>query len=403
MGKKKILKNYPDKKKNELGRLFEYVGKNKTTYGYILELPRSHDGSRNRKEVGGFGSVAAALAAKRKMEIATNAASSSARLEIVTLKDFYYKIFIPYMEANKLSASTKRNNSYRYNRAVEYFGEGCVLASLGRGDYERYKIYLVNLKNEKGDPRFKANTINGYLAFMKNIINLASQMELIPSGSFSGKMVPVLGAEVLSYSDEELGAIFAAIEPMGGVIWKYYGITSIMLYSGLRMGEAAALTWDKIDLDNKVMVVDCALKLDLDNSFIIGPTKNKKSRRVPLSDKLISILENYRQWQRINKMKLGADYIGSDYVCVKDDGSLVTQHTVSVLAKFMKARGLSYQAHRFRHTFASRAARAGVAPGVLRDILGHSSITMTYSYYVDIDIESMAAASNLVASVMNFI
>lgn len=38
-----------------------------------------------------------------------------------------------------------------------------------------------------------------------------------------------------------------------------------------------------------------------------------------------------------------------------------------------------------RGTFATRCAEAKIAPAVLKEILGHSDISITMKYYVDID------------------
>ena len=43
--------------------------------------------------------------------------------------------------------------------------------------------------------------------------------------------------------------------------------------------------------------------------------------------------------------------------------------------------------HMLRGTFATRCAEAKIAPAVLKKILGHSGITITMQYYVDVDIE----------------
>ena len=40
-----------------------------------------------------------------------------------------------------------------------------------------------------------------------------------------------------------------------------------------------------------------------------------------------------------------------------------------------------------RGTFATRCAEAKIAPAVLKKILGHSDITVTMQYYVDVDTE----------------
>ena len=52
-----------------------------------------------------------------------------------------------------------------------------------------------------------------------------------------------------------------------------------------------------------------------------------------------------------------------------------------------------FSVHAFRDTFASRAIRAGIAPNTLKELLGHSSLSMTMDLYAHVNqqdkIESM--------------
>lgn len=56
-----------------------------------------------------------------------------------------------------------------------------------------------------------------------------------------------------------------------------------------------------------------------------------------------------------------------------------------------KAEVYNLTFHDLRHTFASRLAASGADPFVIRDYLGHSSVTMT-DRYVSTRVEDMRAA-----------
>ncbi|MCU1287558.1 MAG: Phage integrase family, partial [Acidobacteriales bacterium] len=45
-----------------------------------------------------------------------------------------------------------------------------------------------------------------------------------------------------------------------------------------------------------------------------------------------------------------------------------------------KETGIHVHAHKFRHTFASRAIAAGVVPITLQRVLGHTTLTMVSRY-----------------------
>lgn len=50
----------------------------------------------------------------------------------------------------------------------------------------------------------------------------------------------------------------------------------------------------------------------------------------------------------------------------------------------------------FRHTFATRCSRAGMAPTTLQYLMGHESITVTQKYYIDIEKEDLTIARRII-------
>ena len=82
------------------------------------------------------------------------------------------------------------------------------------------------------------------------------------------------------------------------VYWKYYVFIALMLYTGLRISEAKGLTWDNIDFKEKKITVDHQLiygKIDGHYRFYDAPPKSKKTRYVPMSPVLVSMLKEYKE------------------------------------------------------------------------------------------------------------
>lgn len=77
----------------------------------------------------------------------------------------------------------------------------------------------------------------------------------------------------------------------------------ICLYTGLRIGELLALTWEDLDLKRGILIVDktCYYTSDIDGHYrrITDMPKTPSSRRlIPLSDSLISILREKKSRAR---------------------------------------------------------------------------------------------------------
>ena len=71
-----------------------------------------------------------------------------------------------------------------------------------------------------------------------------------------------------------------------------------------------------------------------------------------------------------------------------------------VNSKGKKVTRTDIHTHMLRGTFATRCAEAKIAPVVLKEILGHSDISITMKYYVDIDTDFIKSENK---SVVNYL
>lgn len=163
----------------------------------------------------------------------------------------------------------------------------------------------------------------------------------------------------------------------------------ICLYTGLRIGELLALTWEDLDLKRGILIVDktCYYTSDIDGHYrrITDMPKTPSSRRlIPLSDSLISILRERK------KAALGP------YVISSPSGSPIAirsyQNSFSLLLLRLNIPHRSF--HTLRHTFATRALESGMDVKTLSELLGHKSATVTLSRYAHVFSEHKRAMMN---------
>lgn len=391
MAKRKIIKNYVGKKKGEQGSIFMYVGKTKTTYGYILELPPNPDGSRNKVEKGGFRTEFDAVDAKRKLEKLTY--FDKENIVLYTFEEFVNKYFYSYLEnVKKLASSTINNYKKDLSDAIEYFGSSYKLIDFKKTDRIRYQNYLINLGT------CKSKTVNSKVNRVKVALDYAVYLDLISKNNFDGVNIKISEDEkedIKVFTNDNLHNIFEEIETIEDKN-KYFIPCIISLYTGTRIGETLALKWEDVDFEKAELSINKSLKYEK-KQFYLGPTKNRRSRVLPIPETLLNILKQHKIQQMKNKMKLGAAYIGSDFVCTYEDGRLVTQNTIKTLTQIMANRCIGFNFHRFRHTFATNAVKANVNPKVLQTLLDHSTIETTMKYYVHVDMEQMFDASEKIA------
>ena len=174
-----------------------------------------------------------------------------------------------------------------------------------------------------------------------------------------------------------------------------YGI-QLLLYTGLRIGEALALTWEDVDIQNKTIKVNKNLKQvknrDDNQSvykiIIQNSTKtNSGTRIVPLNNKSIEALKQIKE--------ITGQY---KYVFSTETGNNVSARTCDrMFRKIQENCGFKeiYGVHALRHTFASLLFKKGVDVKTVSEILGHKDVSVTYNTYIHLIQEQKVSAMKL--------
>ena len=195
------------------------------------------------------------------------------------------------------------------------------------------------------------------------------------------------------FSKEELTRIenVAAITYQSGEVrYRHTWFFLLLANTGLRAGEAIALRWDNIDLDKgfihvkqNASVVKCRDGKENKYQVVITTVKTKAGNRiVPCNEKALQALRALQDYQK-------SHHIHSDYVDCNDKGELLSQQTLpKILKAILKAADVPYRSvHSFRHTFATNLIQAGVDVKVVSQLLGHSSVKITYDTYVHMGVD----------------
>ena len=194
-------------------------------------------------------------------------------------------------------------------------------------------------------------------------------------------------------TDQELKAFFKAVQGS-----RYYNAFRFMLYTGVRVGECCGLQWRDIDRKSGIIHIRKTVTRNKEGKWIIGETpKTRTSKRdIPINKAVKEVIEE--QW---NLYCDTHDIIAlNDMVFSNEQGETANttslRHSITgALSRIRKNGGIisPFSVHAFRDTFASRAIRAGVPPNTLKEILGHTSLSMTMDLYAHVNqqdkIESM--------------
>ena len=158
-----------------------------------------------------------------------------------------------------------------------------------------------------------------------------------------------------------------------------------LLLTGLRRSEFCGLTWEHVHLDGRYIDIR-SRRTTAAGSVVEGAPKTRKARRrVPLDPFAAQLLVQRIDERDAQRSAWGPDWApsGDSYVWCLEDGS--PPHPDRLTAEFSKFCGAIGIAdvglHGLRHTFATVAIAAGMAPYVLSRSLGHSTVSFTLDKY----------------------
>lgn len=131
----------------------------------------------------------------------------------------------------------------------------------------------------------------------------------------------------------------------------------LSMNTGLRRGEIFSLKWENINFDHAVLTIE--------GSY----AKSGKTRHIPLNSEALQVLKS---WQAQNH--------SYELVFHNKDGERFDNIKKSWTKILETAKIKNFRWHDLRHHFASRLVMAGVDLNTVRELLGHSDMSMTLRY-----------------------
>ena len=153
-----------------------------------------------------------------------------------------------------------------------------------------------------------------------------------------------------------------------------------LLGTGLRIGEALALTYDDVNFTERTVSVSKNVVF-IDGKRIEQETPKSAAgvRTVPIPAEVLRLLGEARQGK---ELVFPVAYSGVH----------------SCLRRLSAQLGFTVTAHLLRHTYATRLEEAGISPKMKQYLMGHSSLEMTQNVYTDVQPEYIKANAERILS-----
>jgi len=188
---------------------------------------------------------------------------------------------------------------------------------------------------------------------------------------------------------------------------------TVLMFTGMRIGEWLALTWGQVDFENNIITIDRAItktyEYDEEGNItgkesVVGDTKTLCSvRKIKVSQVVMDVL---RDWQKAlpDHVRKSVKHNVLSIKCVVFPNNLGQMRTYngfrSTYRRFMDKNGLGdYPLHSYRHTFATILLEENVNPKVVQKLLGHSDIETTLGTYSHVLPEVFDGVAGIVSKV----
>ncbi len=289
------------------------------------------------------------------------------------------KLWIEKGELEKLERSTLRQYRNHVDLHIVPLIGAVKLARLSTPAIEAFSDMLL----KKGS-RAMARKV---LASLKSILGEAQRRGLVAKNAAQpvkvdakkreqGKLA--VGREIPS--KEEIQTILAKAEGR----WRPLLITAI--FTGMRSSELRGFAWDGVDFDQRVIHV----RQRADHWGAMGAPKSAAGhRKIPMSPMVVNALKEWRL--ACPRSGAGESAEGRLWLVFPNGKGKVENHAnianrgfyaLQRSAKIVNDAGKpKYGFHALRHFFASWAIAQGFSPKRVQDLLGHSSIQMTFDVY----------------------
>lgn len=276
-----------------------------------------------------------------------------------------YKMYLEDMKP-RIKEHTLASKEYiTENKILPYFKD-MKISEIGSIEVQRWQNSLLQAKNPKTNKPYAPTylkTINNQLTAIFNYAVKFHNLKNNPVhkvGTIGEKNAP----EKEIWSIEEFNEFISLVEDKT----LHLGF-NILYWSGCRIGELLALTWNDIDFNNNIINIDKSYQRLNCKDVITEPKTKKSIRNITVISGVITEIESYKKLF----YKPGDD--DRIFNCTKHK----FEHAIINICKRNNLKRI--RIHDLRHSHASLLLNEGINIVALSKRLGHEKVSTTLNTY----------------------
>ena len=287
-----------------------------------------------------------------------------------------YKEWLNIWIENYIKPSAKARTYIRYEQLIRTH----IAVKLGDLDVndltpivlQSFVTELLNTGNLRTGKKLSPNFVNVIISVIQNSLKTANLVGIaIEYTANKIKRPKTVEKQIDCFSVLEQKKIETHV--LNSNKDKLFGIV-LCLYTGLRIGELLALTWDDIDIGKGLLFISktCHDGNDGKNHIRIidSPKTVHSCRIIPLPKQILPRLKSLKKRSKC------------EYLIADGDKPVFVRSYQRTFELLLKKLDISHKGfHSLRHTFATRAMESGMDVKTLSELLGHKNATITLNRY----------------------
>ncbi|RHW33857.1 tyrosine-type recombinase/integrase [Oceanobacillus profundus] len=296
----------------------------------------------------------------------------------IMLKD-YLKFWIEEYKVENVRKNTLWTLMGSIDNHINPYFKNIELKEVTPSLYQSFLNYLYK------DKKLARNTILKVHNAIYSAMKRAKVNKLITDNPCQDALIP--GKENnkdIKYIDsDQVDAFLSNAYQYGYIYWIFF---KLLIETGMRKGEAAALQWTDIDFKNGTININKSLDFQPRNKDeMFGDTKTISSERIiTIRKSVVEELRFHLNWQNQNKKQVNDLYHHDlNLVLCRQDGNFMPKSSLfNAFSRILKLANINpLPIHSLRHTHAVLMLEAGADMKYLQERLGHGSYQITADVY----------------------